>query len=254
MSAHEPQAQSSLSQLVGRPRFHAEYSIFKYREELNRYSIVFHERIVTSFAGLNDEAQIIQDKEYERLGEYVNPEYAEPDYGMEEAFHAGVEFYLTTDAVRQGIYNLMSAGIFHLLEQQAQYLATRVLANPVIQPDKKIGGFSQLKTMLKGKFGINIESFKCWSQLDELRLVANTVKHGDGQSSAELKVLNPDLFKDPQDPSPRISSIPLRPLVGEGLSLSADHFDTYKLCVEQFWNEIADALYPIFDPHPASKH
>jgi hypothetical protein len=248
VSAHEQQARRSLSQLVGRPRFHAEYFIFQYREELNRYSIVFHERIVTSFAGLNDEAKIIQDKEYERLGEYVDPEYADPDYGMEEAFHAGVEFYLTTDAVRQGIYNLMSAGIFHLLEQQAQYLATRVLANPVIQPDRR-GGFSQLKTMLNGKFGINIESFKCWSQLNELRLVANTVKHGDGRSSAELKALNPDLFKDPQDPFPHIASVPLRPLVGEGLRLSADHFDTYTSCVEQFWHEIVEALYPIFDPH-----
>lgn len=236
--------------IVTRPRFPAEYFIFQCRAELNRFSIVFHERIITSFSGLDEEAQIIQDNEYERLVEDLNPEYAQPDYGMEEAFHAGVEFYLTTDAVRQGIYNLMCAGIFHLLEQQARYFATNVLPNRVIQPDGSVG-LSQLKTMLKEKFKINIESFKCWSQLDELRLVANTVKHGDGDSSAKLKARNPDLFKEPFQHN---ANIPLRPLVGEGLRLSANHFDSYKSCVEQFWRETADSLYPIFDPHTAATH
>ena len=78
--------------------------------------------------------------------------------------------------------------------------------------------------------------------------MANTVKHGDGQSSDELKVLSPDLFKDPNDPLPLLGNLPLRPLVGEGLRLTGDHFSTYKTCVEQFWNELTAALLPISCP------
>jgi hypothetical protein len=141
----------------------------------------------------------------------------------------------------------MIAGLFHLLEQQAQYLAARILSNPIIQPDGS-GGFQQLKSLLAREFRINTESFRCWHQLNELHLVANTVKHGDGRSSDKLKALNPALFKDPNDPLPQFYGLPLRPLVGEGLRLTSDHFNAYKACVENFWSELTDALLPIFCP------
>ena len=233
--------------LPKQPRFQAEYFIRDYLQELDRYAAVFQERIVCSFATLDEEAQRIEDETFARMGEHVNPEYASPDYGMEEAFHAGVNFYLTTDAVRQGIYNLMIAGLFHLLEQQAQYLATRVFPERPIQPDKS-GGVNQLALMLNAKYGINIESFQCWSKLKELNLVANTVKHGDGRSSEELKSLNPDMFRDPLDPFPHISMLPLRPLVGEGLRMTVDHFNNYKRGIEEFWEELTTALLPVFCP------
>ena len=233
--------------LPQQPRFQAEYFIRDYRTELSHYASVFHERIVCSFANMEEEAKRIEDETYARMGEHMDPEYASPDYGMEEAFHAGVNFYLTTDSVRQGVYNLMIAGLFHLLEQQAQYLATRVFLERPIQPQKN-GGLNQLKPMLTEKFGINIETFKCWPKLNELNLVANTVKHGDGRSSEELKLLNPDLFRDPLDPFPHISTLPLRPLVGEGLRLTEDHFEIYKTSIEQFWDELINALLPVFCP------
>ena len=229
------------------PRFQAEYFIHQSLEELQYYASVFQDRIAPAFDGLEDEAKRIEDEEYERLGQFVDPENADPSYGAEEAYFKGVDFYLANDAVRQGLFNLMIAGLFHLLEQQAQYLATRILSNPLIQPDGS-GGFHQLKSLLAREFHINIESFRCWAQLKELRLVANTVKHGDGRSSDELKALNPALFKDPNDPLPQFYGLPLRPLVGEGLRLTSDHFKDYKTCVETFWSELTDALVPIFCP------
>ena len=142
------------------------------------------------------------------------------------------------DAVRQGIVNLMVAGIFHLLEQQAQYLSTYVLSYPMPPPDPA-GGFKQLRTLLRSRFSIDIESFNCWPTLNELRLVANTIKHGGGNSAEELRQLNPDLFKYLGDSLP---DLPIRPLVGEGLRLTANHFTDYKTCVEQFWDELTLAL------------
>jgi hypothetical protein len=141
----------------------------------------------------------------------------------------------------------MIAGLFHLLEQQAQYLATRVFPERPIQPDKS-GGLNQLELMLNAKYGINFESFQCWPKLKELNLVANTVKHGDGRSSEGLKSLNPDLFRDPLDTFPHISMLPLRPLVGEGLRMTVDHFNNYKRGIEEFWEELTTALLPVFCP------
>ena len=231
------------------PRFQAEYFIRKSLEELQYYASVFHERIAPAFDGLDDEAKRIEVEEYTRLGQFVDPDYADPSDGAEQAYFKGVDFYLATDAVRQGLFNLMIAGLFHLLEQQAQYLATRILSNSIVQPDGS-GGFQQLKALVSREFHVNIESFPCWPQLNELRLVTNTVKHGDGRSSDELKALNPALFKDPSDPLPQFHGLPLRPLVGEGLRLTSDHFNTYKTCLEQFWSELTAGLLPIFCPPP----
>jgi hypothetical protein len=106
---------------------------------------------------LDAEAQQIEDETYARLGDHINPEYADPEDGMEEAFHAGVNFYLTTDAVRQGVFNLMIAGLYHMLEQQAQYLATRrVLLDRITTVDAS-GGFKQLQNLLKQSFNIDIK-------------------------------------------------------------------------------------------------
>ena len=43
-------------------------------------------------------------------------------------------------------------------------------------------------------YGIDIEKFSSWAKVNELRLLANAVKHADGDSCTELKGLRPDLF------------------------------------------------------------
>jgi hypothetical protein len=43
----------------------------------------------------------------------------DPSWIAEMAYDQGVDFYLATDAIRQGVFNLMVAGLFHLFEQQA---------------------------------------------------------------------------------------------------------------------------------------
>jgi hypothetical protein len=228
------------------PRFQAEFFIRQSIEELQNYANVFHERIAKAFDGLEAEAKRVEQDAYANHPDALNPD-CDPSVSAEWAYFRGVDYYLAVDAVRQGIVNLMVAGIFHLVEQQAQYLATQVLSNPVVKPHPD-GGFKQLCGLLKSSFGVDVTSFKSWSLLNELRLVANTIKHGGGKSAEELRQLNPDLFKFPGDPSPSFAGLPLRPLVGEGLWLTTDHFSTYKTCVEQLWDELTLALLPHFCP------
>jgi len=229
------------------PHFPTEYCIRKNQQEFQHYSAVFHDRITQAFENLNDEAERVQADAYDRFAS-SNPSREEDNSGIAEAaYFEGVDFYLATDAIRQGVVNLMIAGLFHLLEQQSQYLATQVLSQPAIPPAGN-GGFAQLEALLEQKCGIKIKSFKSWPLLDELRLVANVVKHAGGGSLEKLKALNPNLFKDPHSGS--VSRLPIRPLVGEGLRLTADHFDAYKSCVDQFWQELVSATNSIYGMKP----
>lgn len=94
--------------------------------------------------------------------------------------------------------------------------------------------------------------------IDELRLVANTVKHAGGDSLEKLKLRNPSLFKDPLNPLADAEPpgwqfvLAIRPLVGEGLRLTTDHFNSYKSAIDMFWDELTTALLPVFCPDAKS--
>ena len=42
--------------------------------------------------------------------------------------------------------------------------------------------------------------------------------------------------------------MPVMPLAGQGLYLSADDFERYRSALFGFWNELAEALLPICGP------
>ena len=96
------------------------------------------------------------------------------------------------------------------------------------------------------EYGIDIKKFACWSKIDELRLVANTVKHAEGSSSQKLRNIRPDLFKNPYlsgflglpVPNPQI----FQPLFGDDLYVSLQDVKGYRDQLIQFWEKFADAL------------
>src|SRR6266516_400355 len=81
----------------------------------------------------------------------------------------------------------------------------------------------------------------------ELRQVANTAKHGEGDSAEKLRKLRPDLFQNPiltkmghVDPLPHARA----PFAGDGLFVSAADIEKYQAAVESFWNELAEHHSP----------
>ena len=95
--------------------------------------------------------------------------------------------------------------------------------------------------------GIDVTKFNCWTKIYELRLVANTVKHADGESAEELKELRPHMFKHPDSmPSIQMSAKFIGPvylpLFGEGLYITQDEFDSYFITVKEFWNDLSTDL------------
>jgi len=102
------------------------------------------------------------------------------------------------------------------------------------------------------KSDIDITSFSSWSKIDELRLVANTVKHADGDSADKLRCCRPDLFTFPDPVSKSIlphQFIILRqvfqPLTGKDLFVTVSDLSSYVDVIKQFWFELAKALEKI---------
>lgn len=229
-------------------RFREEFYIRQNIDELQCYATVFTDRISRAFENLEVEAKELQQREYKKIAASWTAPDEDDSAIAEKAYFAGVDFYLMTDAIRLGIINLMVAGLYHLFEQQATVLADNVLPKPASPSQSKFAR-ERLRDMVQG-LGLDVTGFKSWSQLNELRLISNTVKHGDGSSAEELRKLQPQLFQNPVsvfDVAP-LYTPPLRPLVGEGLYLTENHFHAYKKCLDEFWTELADALVPVLAP------
>lgn len=153
------------------------------------------------------------------------------DAAVEEAN----EYQIELDIVRGQIIGLAISGIYHLWEQR--------IKKCLLDRREKFGlAPKQIKEVRGGKFtdleaiivacGWNLKTEPFYGRLNELRLIANTVKHGDGASCNELYQLRKGLFL-PQDF--------LAPFLDEHLSraerlfLWDTTFDEYSQAVDGFW-------------------
>ena len=220
------------------PRFQAEFMLRRNIAELNAYAAVFRERILGAFPEPQVERQetdplvLLTDEEEE----------------AEMAAILGEDYYVALGTVRQGIINLMVAGLYHLFEQQAGYSLETALPKAANPSDSPYAG-ERLRVALLEQ-GIHITRFACWPLIAELRLITHSVKHGDGAAAIELKKRRPDLFETQEHPFflGTILPTPIRPLVGDGVILTEQDFDRYATAVRQFWEETVSALLPIMRP------
>lgn len=160
----------------------------------------------------------------------------------EDAEARGEAYYLTLASMHTTVLNLFAAGLHHLFEQQSgelfrTYTGTNVAAS-----------VTDLREHLKDSCGIDIETAPGWSRLEELRLVANVVKHAEGRSAEDLRAVNPDYFREPMLRQPEFAGIPSSdrqvgtPLAGEDIYVTKDDYDGFVTAVTEFWDWLASGL------------
>jgi hypothetical protein len=207
---------------------------------------VFHE-IIPAFGDVERRANEVADREYHRLCFQPVGEYGDGDLATaaQAAHEKGWAFYETMTAVRQSVLNLFAAGLFHLVEQELADLC-RLEPESVAPPtDTKIRVTAD---WYRQHFGLDLRSLDSWQMIDDLRLVANTVKHAEGKSAADLRQRRPELFRHPTDrklfpnETHSIGFVrPVRsPLSGEDLYISEEALHEFAQAAEKFVAEVAN--------------
>ena len=144
----------------------------------------------------------------------------DPSNFVDEAIEAGVSTFQLLSGLRQGMINFFAAAIFQCFKQQLEEFHN---TNP--------RRFSLLRVSYKN-------DVKAWNDInDELRLVANTAKHGDGPSSQALQKIRPDLFRPP-DGEP----VSFDPMFGNQLYVPIQDLKRYRDLIVSFWREYTDIL------------
>jgi hypothetical protein len=216
--------------------------------------------VLPPFANLDKRALQLAEEYYNRIGSQPAGEYQEVDMAdvAEAAHDHSLAWYQTMVAVRQAMLNLLAAGLFHLAEQQLGDSCRDASFHIDPPGDTKLG---VLADWYFDHFGLDLKALPSWSAFDELRLVANAVKHAEGSATKQLRAVRPELFSNPDFAaiykefaeagiSPAIGPV-LAPLSGEGLFVSEKLLKMYVDGAESFFNEIAahfkskaEAFYP----------
>jgi hypothetical protein len=203
-------------------------------------------RVLPGFEGIEAEAQAHSEELWEQLGSAPGTGDEDLSDLAEAAQEAGVDRYTLLDGIRQGFVNLFAASLYHAFEQQVITFLRKELLHPTEANDARLFDMQEFKKRLT-EYDIDVSAFKSWPVIDELRLVANTVKHAEGKSAQRLHELRPDFFRKSGLPElgewvirwkPRV----FQPLVGKDLYVEPKDVRAYLQSLLQFWGELWVAL------------
>lgn len=237
-----------------------------FASELSAWSDAVVERLLPTFDHIDTESKEVSSAEFTRLGQRPVSEdsYMDMSDAAELALDEGLDHYMRMTGVRQGLLNLATAGVYHLFEQQAAlFVRTELITRreehnadfltQLLKPGRIMSEFEE-RLLVND---IDYKALPSYALLDELRLVANVVKHGSGASAELLRARQPRLFVRPllraTDGATRPSPWPVaagkrpprlvdRPLAGNDIYVTAAEFQQYATGVIGCWAELAAAL------------
>jgi len=203
-------------------------------------------RVLPAFDNIEAEAGSAEWEAWERLSAVAGPD-SDPAALAEQARDAGIDRYLMMKSIRQATINLFTVAVHHLVEQQQLFLLRREFL-PLGETDQHALLKPREFITRSNVAGVNIESLDGWPELEELRFVANAVKHAEGPAVALLRSRRPDLFENPvlrQEADFTFLTAQwevYRPLFGEDLFVTEPDLDRYFRAAEQFWQAYAGRL------------
>ena len=229
--------------MISDPRFWAQDLCRNVVGGIRRFRHAAQDKILPAFANLAQEADEVANRTYEQLGRSFNPDYDDPASHAERAHEASIEYYVEMKNIEQAVLNMQAAALYHLLEQKLLEFHRLEFLHGVVKGNRKL---QDVYASLEAE-GVYVQKLPSAPKIEELRLVANTVKHGEGESSRKLRTVRPDLFIHPHDrsgPYAVVYGAPVVyvPLLGEQFYVSPSDLNAYFDTVERFLNELAEAL------------
>jgi hypothetical protein len=214
--------------------------------QLTEIVVALDERVLPGFEGIEAEAQAHSEKLYEEAGALPGTGDEDLSALAEAAQEAGVNRYMLLRGIRQGIVNLFATSLYHTFEQQALTFLRKELLHPREAKDSGLFEMGEFRKRLAAD-GIDVTRFASWPVIDELRLVANTVKHAEGPSAEKLHELRPDFFREAGFPELgewviRWKPLVFQPLVGKDLYLEPKDVRAYLKSLLEFWEELVEAM------------
>jgi hypothetical protein len=166
------------------------------------YSSGFADRVLPGFQDIEAEADAASEAYFDsRMNQMASEDEYWEDEGAvaEHAQEHGLSVYTDLEFVRQQVTGLAIAGLYHLWERLVKEFlekSFRAVDPPVPLREVRHADFKVVVGWLRERFGWDIEAEGFFAGLHQLRLVANLVKHRNGDACDALLDEAPELFRD----------------------------------------------------------
>ncbi|MCX5903213.1 MAG: hypothetical protein NTV89_07020 [Proteobacteria bacterium] len=207
------------------------------------FSKTFNERLFPAFNNIENEAEEYTEKIYEKFCENCFSEYVDLADLADSAMDKGVAYYSELNLVHYSFTAMSISSLYHLWEQQVRKFLFDEMRHTYKLDFKTfcVHGITEIKEFFK-HHNIDLETLSVWDKIDELRLLCNVIKHGDGKSADELKSKNSNLFRESF--LSEEFTLPLdTTLLEENLIINQLLFNEYAGILSCFWEELPERCY-----------
>jgi len=190
--------------------------------KINAIQSTIFKRLLPVYNNIEIEAEAVAKAKYDELGKNFNPEIMDESDVVEVAWEEGGEHYALQHAMKAEFLLSTAIWFFHLFEKDCREMCPKLYNKP-----------EELKIKLE-EMGINCDNSSNWYKINtELRLVANTIKHGEGNSYNKLKALKPSYFETTASY-----------LTDSKIELSKENIFMYVKNMYSFWEAFFDKVLP----------
>jgi len=201
-------------------------------EQLDIFYDILESRILASFDSLEEEAKELESNRLKELNENFNPDYMDAYTMHEDAYAKGGKYYAIHTQMEQSLLNMSTVWLYHLFEQQLFMISKKIIYG------FNHTGRDAMQKIINCLDSKNIK-LESWSKIKELKFVANTIKHAEGNSLDKLRGLRPDLFI--KSCGTVVSEVSI-PLFRNEIEISHEDLKTYRDEIIHFWNDFFEKI------------
>jgi len=223
----------------------------KFQKQIELFYDTYSNRINPIFESIEEESNAIAEEKYQELGRCFNPDYNDPADFAEEAWEAGLEYYEGMALMKYNTKLMWISTLYQFWEQQVRKFIYEEVTkthkfidkkgNEVLFKDFCTRGIEDIKEAFL-EFNQDLEELRCWTEINELRLLTNVIKHGDGWSATQLKELRPDFFKA-EFSNYNLLDLYKTTLNELVLNINDNEFQEYCKALIEFWNVLPERIY-----------
>lgn len=170
----------------------SEVVFFEIMEEIDDFKLVFFDRLLPSFSEIDNEAKIKSDGFLHQASNNFDPSLHDEGLICEDAYFVQINYELIHYSLKQDFLNLSAVWLYHIFERRFVELFGDSNTN------KNKPNFEKMleqSNIFNSRYDFKI--CNNWLTINqELRFLANSVKHGTGNSLKKLRLEYPSLISD----------------------------------------------------------
>lgn len=213
--------------------------------DISMYCKAYFDKVAPVFKNIDEDAANAADLYLETVGSgQYNPDIGNEADITTDAHDYGISYAISMDLMKYNVRLMSIATLYQFWEQQVR----KFLYEELIERNHENIKFKDFCTnigTIKEEFrkcDVNLQDLEVWEKIDELRILQNVVKHGDGNARKKLQRIKPDFFRQIDEETSAID-YHFTTLNEQVLNVSDDELTVYSEALMEFWDELPERMY-----------